>query len=135
MTIDEYNFCIEQRKLGRTYEWIAKRLGYSIVTVHTAIKNGYHLDRVNGRCSVYPGLEAWRMQNGYTVARMCVEAGVPYSTIRKLNGARNPEGLCLRDIRDILRFTGRTFEEIFGQEGEHHDVDAAQSRQHRRDDL
>ena len=117
MTRKEYEFCIEQRKRGKTYEWIAERLGCSVKTVYKMVKSGYSFDRFGGISSVHPGLEAWRKREGYTVSRICKAAGIPYAIVPKLNGSEDPERLYLREIRKILAFTGCTFEEIFGQEG------------------
>lgn len=116
MTRKEYEFCVEQRQLGMTYEWIAERIGFSAKTVRKMIKNGYSFDSFGGISSMYPGLEAWRKREGYTVSRMCKEAGIPYTIVTKLHGKDDPEKLYLREIRKILAFTGCTFEEIFGQE-------------------
>ena len=63
---------------------------------------------------IYPGLKLWMWDNDWNTRRLAHEAGLPYGTlINNLNGTTE---MRMRTIRRILKATGLTFEQAFGEE-------------------
>ena len=63
---------------------------------------------------IYPGLKLWMQRNEWNVYRLAHEAGLPYSTLYQ-NMSGNTE-MKMYTIRRILKATGLTFEQAFGEE-------------------
>ena len=62
---------------------------------------------------IYPGLKLWMQRNDWNVRRLAHESGLPYSTlVNNLNGYAEMK---IRTIRRILKATGLTFEQAFGE--------------------
>ena len=63
---------------------------------------------------IYPGLKLWMQRNGWNTCRIAQEAGVHYNTLYQ-NMRGNTE-MKMYTIRRILKSTGLTFEQAFGEE-------------------
>ena len=63
---------------------------------------------------IYPGLKLWMQRNNWNACRLAQEAGLYQSTIiDNLNGTTEMK---MHTIRRILKATGLTFEQAFGEE-------------------
>jgi transcriptional regulator with XRE-family HTH domain len=120
ITIDQKVEMYRMRLEGKSYRAIAEKTGFSFQYVHHLLSQTKPSYNVNVQ---YAGLKNWMNQSSYSVAKLFRDSGCmdnySYSTFCKyLHGS---PFMSIDFIRKILRFTGLTFEEAFG-EAEQEDV-------------
>lgn len=115
MSLDEKMDAIKMRIEGKTYQEIANKHGYSRQAVQNMMR-GLVNDPKFMRKTVYSGLNEWMIQNECTISALARGCGIPYATMNVY--MHQPGRMKLSVIKAILKYTGMTFEEAFGKEGE-----------------
>lgn len=106
---------------GLTYEQIGRAYG---MTGKGAYAYVHYKPRKQPSDCIYPGLRDWLDRHG---TRAGLYGGAGFRCSRKVfyGKLRGASPLTLGDIRRIIRYTGETFEQLFGegvQEGEQQDT-------------
>ncbi len=111
----------EMRNQGKTFHEIGAHFGVTyegvrLVLAHMAPQKRYFRAVTEKRC-IYPGLRDWMNREQVSPRRLTAMmgystyAGVVRSLSDRLSGRAE---IRIGDIRNILRLTGMTFEEAFG---------------------
>ena len=111
----------EMRKQGMTYREIGECFGVTyegirLVLAHMEPQERYFRAVTEKRC-IYPGIREWMNQEKISPRRLAAMMG--YSTytgvVRSLGDRLSGRAeIRIGDIRNILRISGMTFEEAFG---------------------
>lgn len=116
ITIDQKVEMYRMRLEGKSYQAIADRFGVSRQYVHQLFGQKYKSEPYRNVNVQYTGLRKWMNESHYSVAKLARESGCTdhsYGTITSyLQGSLRMD---IDSIRKILRFTGLTFEEAFGE--------------------
>ena len=116
ITIDQKVEMYRMRLEGKSYQAIADRFGVSRQYVHQLFGQKYKSEPYRNVNVQYTGLRKWMNESNYSVAKLARESGCTdhsYGTITSyLQGSPRMD---IDSIRKILRFTGLTFEEAFGE--------------------
>lgn len=106
MRATEYAKC---RKNGMTYQQIADKFGVTRQAVHDSIRKHEMRRRTIKPTTVcFPGLRQWMSENQVKVADLERKTGLPmYHALRSGN-------ISNAKVDAILRLTGLTYEEAFG---------------------
>ena len=115
MTKEQLTKAFELRVDGLTYDEIAEHMGVSRQAVHEALHRAMDNGRVYAKC-VYPGLRRWMIDHNISRRQLALalRPGVkPGWLYYKLEGRFR---LSMGDVKAILKYTGMTFEEAFGEE-------------------
>ena len=67
---------------------------------------------------IYPGLKKWMLENRITVCRMNTELGMTKNHNHFMNILSGKGKLTIDYIKAIIKYTGCSFEELFGGESE-----------------
>lgn len=113
LTIDQKVEMYRMRLEGETYQAIADRFGVSRQYVHQLFGQKYKDVNVQ-----YAGLRKWMNESNYSVAKFARESGCAdnHSYVTIISYLQGNPHMDIDSIRKILRFTGLTFEEAFGEE-------------------
>lgn len=116
ITIDQKVEMYRMRLEGKSYQAIADRFGVSRQYVHQLFGQKYKSEPYRNVNVQYTGLRKWMNESNYSVAKLARESGCTdhsYGTITSyLQGSPRMD---IDSIRKILRFTGLTFEDAFGE--------------------
>lgn len=116
ITIDQKVEMYRMRLEGKSYQAIADRFGVSRQYVYQLFGQKYKSEPYRNVNVQYTGLRKWMNESNYSVAKLARESGCTdhsYGTITSyLQGSPRMD---IDSIRKILRFTGLTFEEAFGE--------------------
>lgn len=115
ITIDQKVEMYRMHLEGETYRAIGDKFGVSCNYVHKLF--GQRAGSYRNEKIKYNGLKKWMKQSNFSIAKLVKESGCmdihSYSTSCKyLQGSPS---MSIDFIRKILRFTGLTFEEAFGE--------------------
>lgn len=117
ITIDQKVEMYRMRLEGKSYQAIADRFGVSRQYVYQLIGQQCKSEPYRNVNVPYTGLKKWMNESRYSIAELARESGCTdnhrYVTITSyLQGSPRMD---IDSIRKILRFTGLTFEEAFGE--------------------
>ena len=117
ITSDQKVEMYRMRLEGKSYQAIADRFGVSRQYVYQLIGQQCKSEPYRNVNVPYTGLRKWMNESNYSVAKLAKESGCTddhsYVTINSyLQGSPRMD---IDSIRKILRFTGLTFEEAFGE--------------------
>lgn len=113
MTKEDKIKAFEMRLDGYTYEEIGKRFGVSKQNVQSMLAAGKN--SVIRKKSIYPAIDNWLIDNRLTwnSLRNMMSDSVKINDVYKIRDGK--QHLRLDHIKAILRITGMTFEEAFGE--------------------
>ena len=117
MTIDQKVEAYRMRLEGATLQSIADTFEVSLEWVRQIVPpiegKTWSLDGMRSRC-VYPGIGQWLYENRCTYAKLAELIGAPQASVsRWMNGVHKPNK---PTIDKILKVTGMTYEQAFGEE-------------------
>lgn len=117
MTIDQKVEAYRMRLEGATLQSIADRFEVSLEWIRQIVPpiegKTWSLEGMRNRC-VYPGIAQWLYENRCTYAKLAELIGVPQASVsRWMNGVHKPNK---PTIDKILKVTGMTYEQAFGEE-------------------
>lgn len=123
LTIDQKVEMYRMRLEGKTYQAIADRFGTSRQYVHQLFGQKYKPEPYRNVNVQYIGLRKWMNELNYSVAKLARESGCTdnHNYVTLVSYLQGSPHMDIDSIRKILRFTGLTFEEAFG-EAEQEDV-------------
>lgn len=104
---------------GWTLEAIGKQYGISRQAVHCIL---HQKGRKNAAKCIYTGLRKWLFAN-CTCRELHDGAGLTCSMTTFYDKLRGEKQFRVDEIRKITRHTGRSFEELFGEEDRHDATD------------
>lgn len=117
MTREEILKILEMRMDGYTLGEIGEQVGVSRQRVDAIIKgilNSKASATSVNKC-IYPGLKKWMLENGVTCYKMSKELGLKNNT-SFVNYISGESKFTIDRIKAIIKYTGRSFEELFGGE-------------------
>ena len=106
--------CVEMRLRGKTLQEIADHYGCSRQNVHQVL--GTIVTDPNKTSCIYAGLTEWMRVNGCTKKDMAIRIGMPVATLGY--NLRGINSMKIDTVFKILKLTGLTFEEAFGEKYE-----------------
>lgn len=123
LTIDQKVEMYRMRLEGKSYQVIADRFGVSRQYVYQLIGQQCKSEPYRNVNVPYTGLKKWMNESRYSVAELSRESGCTdnHSKGTIASYLQGSPRMDIDSIRKILRFTGLTFEEAFG-EAEQEDV-------------
>ena len=123
LTIDQKVEMYRMHLEGETYRAIADRFGVSRQYVYQLFGQKYKSEPYRNVNVPYTGLSKWMNESNYSVAKLARESGCTdnHSYVTITSYLQGSPRMYIDSIRKILRFTGMTFEEAFG-EAEQEDV-------------
>lgn len=123
LTIDQKVEMYRMHLEGETYQAIADRFGVSRQYVYQLFGQKYKSEPYRNVNVPYTGLSKWMNESNYSVAKLARESGCTdnHSYVTITSYLQGSPRMDIDSIRKILRFTGMTFEEAFG-EAEQEDV-------------
>lgn len=123
LTIDQKVEMYRMRLEGKSYQNIADRFGVSRQYVYQLIGQQCKSEPYRNVNVPYTGLKKWMNESRYSVAELSRESGCTdnHSKGTIASYLKGSPRMDIDSIRKILRFTGLTFEEAFG-EAEQEDV-------------
>ena len=118
LTIDQKVEMYRMRLEGKSYQVIADRFGVSRQYVHQLFGQKYKSEPYRNVNVQYTGLRKWMNELNYSVAKLARESGCTdnHSYVTITSYLQGSPRMDIDSIREILRFTGLTFEEAFGVE-------------------
>ena len=123
ITIDQKVEMYRMRLEGKSYQAIADRFGVSRQYVYRLIGQQCKSEPYRNVNVPYTGLKKWMNESRYSIAELARESGCTdnHSYVTITSYLQGSPRMDIDSIRKILRFTGLTFEEAFG-EAEQEDV-------------
>ena len=123
ITIDQKVEMYRMRLEGKSYQAIADRFGVSRQYVYQLIGQQCKSEPYRNVNVQYTGLRKWMNESNYSVAKLARESGFTnnHSYVTIISYLQGSPRMDIDSIRKILRFTGLTLEEAFG-EAEQEDV-------------
>ena len=123
LTIDQKVEMYRMRLEGKSYQAIADRFGVSKQYVYQLFGQQCKSEPYRNVNVPYTGLKKWMNESNYSVAKLARESGCTanHSYVTIISYLQGSPRMDIDSIRKILRFTGMTFEEAFG-EAEQEDV-------------
>ena len=123
LTIDQKVEMYRMRLEGKSYQAIADRFGVSRQYAYRLIGQQCKSEPYRNVNVPYTGLKKWMNESNYSVAKLARESGCTanHSYVTIISYLQGSPRMDIDSIRKILRFTGMTFEEAFG-EAEQEDV-------------
>lgn len=117
MTIDQKVEVYRMRLEGATLQSIADHFEVSLEWIRQIVPpiegKTWSLEGMRNRC-VYPGIAQWLYENRCTYAKLAELIGAPQASVsRWMNGVHKPNK---PTIDKILKVTGMTYEQAFGEE-------------------
>ena len=110
----ERNLDIARLKMqGYTQRQIADIYGCTQADISVILKRFGDLYREEEKETAYPGIYDWMVKNNCTYTKFAKCIGMSITSVSLLmTGRRKP---CFDTIKAILKYTGMTFEEAFGE--------------------
>ena len=123
ITIDQKVEMYRMRLEGKSYQAIADRFGVSRQYVYRLIGQQCKSEPYRNVNVQYTGLKKWMNESRYSIAELARESGCTdnHSYVTITSYLQGSPRMDIDSIRKILRLTGLTFEEAFG-EAEQEDV-------------
>ncbi len=123
ITIDQKVEMYRMRLEGKSYQAIADRFGVSRQYVYQLFGQKYKSEPYRNVNVQYTGLRKWMNESNYSVAKLARESGCTdnHSYVTITSYLQGSPRMDIDSIRKILRFTGLSFDEAFG-EAEQEDV-------------
>ena len=123
LTIDQKVEMYRMRLEGKSYQAIADRFGVSRQYVYRLIGQQCKSEPYRNVNVPYTGLKKWMNESRYSIAELARESGCTdnHSYVTITSYLQGSPRMDIDSIRKVLRFTGLTFEEAFG-EAEQEDV-------------
>lgn len=117
ITIDQKVEMYRMRLEGKSYQDIADRFGVSRQYVYRLIGQQCKSEPYRNVNVRYTGLRKWMNESNYSVANLARESGCTdnHSYVTITSYLQGSPRMDIDSIRKILRFTGMTFEEAFGE--------------------
>ena len=117
ITIDQKVEMYRMRLEGKSYQAIADRFGVSKQYVYQLFGQQCKSDPYRNVNVPYTGLRKWMNESRYSIAELARESGCTdnHSYVTITSYLQGSPRMDIDSIRKILRFTGLTFEEAFGE--------------------
>ena len=117
ITIDQKVEMYRMRLEGETYRAIGDRFGVSRQYAYRLIGQQCKSEPYRNVNVQYTGLRKWMNESNYSVAKLARESGCTdnHSYVTITSYLQGSPRMDIDSIRKILRFTGLTFEEAFGE--------------------
>ena len=117
MTKEDIVIMFEKRISGATLEEIGKEFGVTRERVRQILEANVKnpvIKKSSGCKCIYPALTEWMMTNGCSGYKLCHESGVSRTMVSFYNKLQGKNPFTITEIKQILAYTGMTFEEAFG---------------------
>ena len=117
ITIDQKVEMYRMRLEGKSYQAISDRFGVSRQYVYRLIGQQCKSEPYRNVNVPYTGLKKWMNESNYSVAKLARESGCTnnHSYVTIISYLQGSPRMDIDSIRKIIRFTGLTFEEAFGE--------------------
>ena len=117
LTIDQKVEMYRMRLEGKSYQAIADRFGVSRQYVYKLFSQKCKSEPYRNVNVPYTGLKKWMNESRYSIAELARESGCTdnHSYVTITSYLKGSQRMDIDSIRKILRFTGLTFEEAFGE--------------------
>ena len=117
ITTDQKVEMYRMRLEGKSYQAISDRFGVSRQYVYRLIGQQCKSEPYRNVNVPYTGLKKWMNESNYSVAKLARESGCTnnHSYVTITSYLQGSPRMDIDSIRKILRFTGLTFEEAFGE--------------------
>ena len=115
--IDQKVEIYRMRLEGKSYQAISDRFGVSRQYVYRLIGEQCKSEPYRNVNVPYTGLKKWMNESRYSIAELARESGCTdnHSYVTITSYLQGSPRMDIDSIRKILRFTGLTFEEAFGE--------------------